>query len=233
VVVAAAVGQETNNLPATITVDGHTYSNVTWGAVTPATVSIIHTTGTATVPLEKLPVELQSRFGYDEAKCKAYRETQMVADIHQAEQSRLQTLRGKDLRRVGDKLYDFGALRRLIAQKAEGNRKLTDFVGQADFEDQLNHMLRIDALLGRSSEYCVLGLVSTVRGDSLVVFDNLLGDYVIMMNYPGARSLFAGYAIATPALWRDTRDGSRLYDCGTVPTDDELLNLPVARVDVK
>jgi hypothetical protein len=216
-----------------ISVDGHTYSNVTWGTVTPVSVSITDATGATTVPLEKLPPELRDRFGYDEARAKEYRETQMAANLHQVEQGKLQSLRGRDLRVIGGKLYDFSAIRQLIAQKAESTRKLAGSVGGPGFEDQLNRMLQIDALLGRSSEYCVLGNVSAVESDLLVVTDNLLGDYVYVMNYPGSRRPFAGNEVAIPALWLEDRGDSRVYDCGTVPTDDELLNLPVKRVEVK
>lgn len=70
--VAASFAEETSTLPATITIGGVTYSNVTWRTVTPATVSIMHKTGVASIPLEKLPPELQKRFGYDPQKAVAY-----------------------------------------------------------------------------------------------------------------------------------------------------------------
>jgi len=56
-----------------LTIDGVTYSNVTWGAATPATVKMYHAAGVATVDLEKLPADLQARFDYDAAKAAAYR----------------------------------------------------------------------------------------------------------------------------------------------------------------
>jgi hypothetical protein len=78
-VVIAARAEDTNALPTTITVDGITYSNVTWRTVTPATVTIFHDTGVASIPLEKLPPELQQRFGYDPQKAAAYRARESVA----------------------------------------------------------------------------------------------------------------------------------------------------------
>jgi hypothetical protein len=71
-VVAASFADETNTLPTTITVDGVTYSNVTWRTATPATVTIFHQTGVASIPLGKLPPELQQRFGYDPQKATDY-----------------------------------------------------------------------------------------------------------------------------------------------------------------
>lgn len=77
--VAASFAGETNTLPTTITVDGITYSNVTWRTVTPATVTIFHETGVASIPLEELPPELQQRFGYEPQKATAYRAQESVA----------------------------------------------------------------------------------------------------------------------------------------------------------
>ena len=56
-----------------LTIDGVTYSNVTWGAATPATVKLVHAAGIAAVPLEKLPDEWQKHFNYGSAKAAAYR----------------------------------------------------------------------------------------------------------------------------------------------------------------
>ena len=64
-----------------VPVDGAIYSNVTWGTVTPATVTLFHATGVATVPLENLPRDLQQRFGYDAEKARAYRESVQKAEF--------------------------------------------------------------------------------------------------------------------------------------------------------
>jgi hypothetical protein len=68
--VAGTVAEETNTV---VTVDGVTYEGVRWGTVTPTTVSILHKTGAATIPLEKLPLELQKRFGFDPQRAAQYR----------------------------------------------------------------------------------------------------------------------------------------------------------------
>jgi len=47
-----ACATETNM---TLTVEGVTYSNVTFGAATPAAVTVFHSAGIASIPLEKLP----------------------------------------------------------------------------------------------------------------------------------------------------------------------------------
>jgi hypothetical protein len=66
----SALADETN---LTLTVDRVTYSNVTFGTVTPSSVSFRHSTGAASMPLEKLPPELQKKFGYDPQKAAEYR----------------------------------------------------------------------------------------------------------------------------------------------------------------
>lgn len=60
---ALPVWAEQSNL--TLVVDGVAYSNVVFKTVTPTTVSIVHETGTATIPLAKLPPELQKQFHYN------------------------------------------------------------------------------------------------------------------------------------------------------------------------
>jgi hypothetical protein len=91
---AASFAQETNPLPTTITVDGVTYSNVSWRTVTPATVSIFHQTGVASIPLKELPPDLQQRFNYDPQKAADYnsadaatqaRLTAHIADVKEAQ----------------------------------------------------------------------------------------------------------------------------------------------------
>ena len=70
---------ETNALPTSITIGLETYEDVTWGAVTPSTVSIHHKTGIAKIPLAKLPPELQQRFGYDPAIAASHRTQELAA----------------------------------------------------------------------------------------------------------------------------------------------------------
>lgn len=78
-VVVAVSAEDTNTLPTTITVDGIIYSKVTWRTATSASVTIFHQTGVASIPLEKLPPELQRRFGYDPQKAATYRAQELAA----------------------------------------------------------------------------------------------------------------------------------------------------------
>ena len=68
-VASLTLADETN---LTLTADGVIYSNVTFGTVTPSSVTIRHSTGVAKVPLAKLPVEVQKQLGYDPLKAAEY-----------------------------------------------------------------------------------------------------------------------------------------------------------------
>jgi (2Fe-2S) ferredoxin len=72
----------------TLTLDGVTYSNVTFETVTPYAVSIRHEHGIASVPLEKLSPELQKRFGYDANKAAQYHTAELQAQQAEAERLR-------------------------------------------------------------------------------------------------------------------------------------------------
>lgn len=79
----AVLAQQTNvTETTTLTIDGVKYEDVRWGRLTPATVTIFHKTGIATLQLEKLPLDTQKRLGYDPKKASEYRaaEAQRAAD---------------------------------------------------------------------------------------------------------------------------------------------------------
>jgi len=80
--VLSAKADESN---VTLTIDGVIYSNVVWRSATADSVSILHKTGVASIPLEKLPPDLQKRFDYDPQKAAAYRASQQVAQAARQE----------------------------------------------------------------------------------------------------------------------------------------------------
>src|SRR5262245_48689351 len=63
-----------------LSVDGVTYSNVTWGAVSPAAVTAFHSSGIAKLPLEKLSPDLQKSFDYDPKRAAVYRQAEEKAE---------------------------------------------------------------------------------------------------------------------------------------------------------
>ena len=95
---AASSGVTSNAAPTSITIDGTIYEEVRWGRLTPSTVTIFHRTGVATIPLWKLPPDLQRTFGYDQQKVES---DQRKA----ASQARL-----LNLRRIEGVIYDFSPM---------------------------------------------------------------------------------------------------------------------------
>lgn len=67
-IIANVALAQTNQLPDKITIDGVTYENVRWGKPSLQSVEVIHKSGVASIPLSKLPEELQVKFGYDPQK---------------------------------------------------------------------------------------------------------------------------------------------------------------------
>ena len=55
-----------------------------WGRVTPATVTIFHKTGVATIPLGKLPPDLQKQLGYDSQKAAEWTKIETKAALERA-----------------------------------------------------------------------------------------------------------------------------------------------------
>jgi hypothetical protein len=72
----------------TLTIDGITYNNVRFVHPTPATVTIFHSTGVATIPLAKLPSDLQKQFNYDPQAAAQWTAAQQKADAEAAEARR-------------------------------------------------------------------------------------------------------------------------------------------------
>lgn len=74
-----------------LTVDGVTYSNVTFGTATLTTVTISHSSGIATLPLAKLPPELQTRFGYSPQRVADWQKAQrQKAEMEKLDKTTLQ-----------------------------------------------------------------------------------------------------------------------------------------------
>ena len=91
-VVTLGFADETN---LTLTVDGITYNNVRFVRPTPATVTIYHSTGVATIPLAQLPPDLQKRFGYDPKAATQWELAQQQIEAAAAEAQRQQAARWK------------------------------------------------------------------------------------------------------------------------------------------
>ena len=71
-IIMSATAEE-EKLKSLTTADGKTYKSVSVMKVTPASIRIIHSSGAASIPLEKLSAELQQKYNYDPEKAKIYK----------------------------------------------------------------------------------------------------------------------------------------------------------------
>jgi hypothetical protein len=83
---AVADTTTTNSTAINLTIDGVQYENVRWRRATPSTVTIFHKTGVASIPLWKLPPDLQKKFGYDPQKAAEWDAQQRAAAEQMAQQ---------------------------------------------------------------------------------------------------------------------------------------------------
>jgi hypothetical protein len=69
-----------DELQTLITTSGHRFEKARVTEVTPATITIVHSTGVARMPLSEFPADVQKKFGYDEARAKAWLVEQAKAE---------------------------------------------------------------------------------------------------------------------------------------------------------
>jgi hypothetical protein len=179
---AAVLGSRADETNLTLNVDGVTYSNVTFGTVTPSSVSIRHKTGAASVPLWKLPPELQQRFGYNPDRARQHLAGQ--AELEQQRQGALQKLRAQNLRKIGNKLYDFRAIEQLLGVEQQWRKSGLDYqytlgaankYGGISYQNILNlqpgydHWSGLCDKIRDCQKLCVVGVVRSVDDNSLYV----------------------------------------------------------------
>jgi len=132
----------------TLIVDGVTYSNVTFGTVTPLSVSIRHSSGIARLPLAKLPPELQQRFGYDPIKAAewqaAYQKTQAAQKKKQEERLAEEKTREAEAR-IQEEARLAAEETRKRAEKEEAQQRARRI---AQIEEQIGKAPNIDRLNG-------------------------------------------------------------------------------------
>jgi hypothetical protein len=80
---ATPTGVASNVAPRTITIDGTTYEEVRWGRLTPSAVTIFHKSGVASIPLWKLPPDLQKQFGYDSRKAADWQKVEQQTSLRE------------------------------------------------------------------------------------------------------------------------------------------------------
>jgi hypothetical protein len=138
----------------TLTVDGVTYSNVTFGTVTPSSVSFRHSTGATTVPLAKLPPDLRQRLGYDPQKAAAF--IQERADVEAAAAKLAGERLAEEQKRAAE--------RQAAQQQNEKAIRERD-AAQRAHEEELNNLR--NQLAGTAQQF--IGQVTDVFAEGLLV----------------------------------------------------------------
>jgi hypothetical protein len=95
-----------------VTTKGDRFEKAHVTEVTPATITIVHAAGIARVPLSELPTDVQKKFGYDEAKAKAWLE---------------EIARAEELRRQKE-AADRAAAEKVAAEEKKRNREAVDAI---------------------------------------------------------------------------------------------------------
>jgi hypothetical protein len=80
------------------TINGKRFEKVRVIEVTPTTITIIHSTGAARVPLTEFPPDVQKKYGYDQAKAKAWLEEK--AREERARRDREEAMRAEAARKA-------------------------------------------------------------------------------------------------------------------------------------
>jgi hypothetical protein len=196
----------------TLTVDGITYSNVTFGTVTPASVKLRHSTGIASIPLEKLPADLQQRFGYDPQKAAAQRALEQTAQ-------RMRIQRDAES----------------AAKRAEAAPKQVEIEAfEADCRSKVLVGGRLMEKGGELKE--IVGAIWEKRVDGTILDGNLTEDYLhvvpqierlIVFNFFPTEAI--GKVVKAHAIPTNPVDGMRaFYIGGKVPSFDEWKKLQTA-----
>ncbi len=215
-----ANASETDALPTTLSVDGTTYQDVRWGNVTPASVTIYHSTGVASIPLEKLSPQIQKQLGYDSAKAIEHRKQEAAAREQFVARQRESQLRAKwanrKLRRIGGQIYDFTEVFEAIDKKVEHDRAMpqqperppdrsklgarTMYENQVARYNQWNtEAKQIDERFLAASKYVIQGTVTQVLPSGLLLKVTTIRD-VFLVNYLVQNRVVEGTPVAAAAL---------------------------------
>ena len=148
--------------------------DVRWERVTPTTVTIFHKTGVATIPLEKLPSELQRRFGYDpnkiaERKAEALRQQQMRDAQRQAEYDRVREANSGSTIRVIPYEGDETPIQKIIAEPQAAIGKTLIVCGGVTSENYYNYNYMYASGTHYSLRFTQLN-PNLTGGDSLAIY---------------------------------------------------------------
>jgi hypothetical protein len=193
----------------TLTVDGVIYTNAVFGTVTPYAVTVKHSTGIASVPLERLPADLQQRFGYDPQKARDY-----LRESTARQAALLASDRQESAVRSGHE-HEAAVKADVAATEAADKAALValraEISGEVVVTTDDGMMLKTRNAISRTRSQYITGATEEVSGDRVARTTTAEAEYAFLVGYPGPLAPKTGVrCLAYP-------DGSKEIDGHTMP----------------
>jgi hypothetical protein len=206
-----------------LTVDGVTYTNAVFGTVTPYAVTVKHSTGVASVPLDRLPADLRERFGYDRQKAQDY-----LQESTARQAALLTSDRQESVARSG---REHEAAVKADVANAEATEKArlvaltTEISGDVVVTTDEGMMLKTRNTISRTRSQYTTGATEEISGDRVARTITAEAEYAFLVGYPSP------LAPKTGVRCRAYPDGSKEIDGHTMPrwvyqSDGVALSFP-------
>ena len=193
----------------TLTVDEMIYTNAVFGTVTPYAVTVKHSTGVASVPLERLPADLQQRFGYDPQKAQDYLQESTVRQAALVASDRQESAVRSGHEHEAAVKTDIAATE--AADKAALVALTTEISGEVIVTTDDGMMLRTRNATSHTRSQYTRDVAVEVGGDRVARTTMTETEYAFLVGYPGLLAPKTGVrCLAYP-------DGSKEIDGHTMP----------------
>jgi tetratricopeptide (TPR) repeat protein len=185
----------------TLIIDGYPYRDVRIKDSTPATVTILHSSGVAVLPIAKLPPELQKQLAYDPAKAAEWTRSQQAQEAEWTRSQQAQKAEKEILRLVTEIAKHLYSVR-LLAAGGHNIPNRTEMVVVAETDGD---MYSLESPRGYSSFYITdggnHGFSGAICETGAAVFNTLLhvkgNQAFIMCGYKTADWLGSQYFVVT------------------------------------
>ena len=198
-------GQTDSNL----TVDGVTYTNAVFGTVTPYAVTVKHSTGVASVPLDRLPADLRERFGYDRQKAQDY-----LQESTARQAALLASDRQESVARSGrehEAAVKADVANTEATEKARLVALTTEISGDVVVSTDDGMMLKTRNTISRTRSQYNTGATEEISGGRVARTTTAEAEYAFLVGYPSPLAPKTGVScLAYP-------DGSKEIDGHTMP----------------
>lgn len=192
-----------------LTVDGVTYTNAVFGTVTPYAVTVKHSTGVASVPLDRLPADLRERFGYDRQKAQDY-----LQESTARQAALLASDRQESVARSGrehEAAVKADVANTEATEKARLVALTTEISGDVVVSTDDGMMLKTRNTISRTRSQYTSGATEEVSGGRVARTTTAEAEYAFLVGYPSPLAPKTGVrCLAYP-------DGSKEIDGHTMP----------------